>query len=39
MTETAFDTLAAARNLEGAGIARDHAEAIAEAIRSAKATL
>lgn len=39
MTETAFDTLAAARNLEGAGIARDHAEAIAEAIRSGQGDL
>ena len=39
MTETAFDTLAAARNLEGAGIARDHAEAIAEAIRPGQGDL
>ena len=35
----AFDTLAAARDLEGAGMARDHAEAIATAIRNGQGDL
>ena len=32
MTAAAFDTLSTARDLEAAGIARTHAEAIAQAI-------
>ena len=35
MTATAFDTLAAARDLKAAGIEPEHAEAIAEGIRRA----
>ena len=35
MSAAAFDTLAAARNLEAAGIERAHAEAIADAVRDA----
>ena len=33
MTATAFDTLAAARDLKAAGIEPEHAEAIAEGLR------
>ena len=35
MTDAAFDTLAAARNLEAAGVTRAHAEAIADTMRQA----
>ena len=35
MTDAAFDTLAATRNLEAAGVTRAHAEAIADAVRQA----
>ena len=35
MTDAAFDTLAAARDLEAAGVERAHAEAIAGAVRKA----
>ena len=35
MAATTFDTLAAARDLEAAGIERRHAEAIAEGMRDA----
>ena len=35
MTATAFDTLAAARDLKAAGIEPEHAEAIAEGMRRA----
>ena len=35
MTAATFDTLAATRNLESAGIERQHAEAIAGAMREA----
>ena len=37
MTATAFDTLAAARDLKAAGIEPEHAEAIAEGMRRAAA--
>lgn len=35
MTATAFDTLAAARDLKAAGIEPEHAEAIADGLRRA----
>ena len=35
MTDAAFDTLAATRNLEAAGVTRAHAEAIADTVRQA----
>ena len=35
MTDAAFDTLAATRNLEAVGVTRAHAEAIADTVRQA----
>ena len=39
LNTAAFDTLAAARSLEAAGIERGHAEAIADAIRNGQGEL